>query len=142
MPTRRQEKVARFIKETVSDAIANHLSDPRIDGFISVTRVEVTADLRSADVYISIFGSDETAQNKTFTAMTHATPRIQALLADQMQSKFRPVLHILKDDNFKKTMETMSLIEKAVSEIKDRQVDSSGTQQDDDGEGQGYNEKQ
>ena len=57
MPTRRQEKVARVIREVVSDAIANHLSDPRITGFVSVTRVEVMADMRSADVYLSIFAS-------------------------------------------------------------------------------------
>ena len=59
MPTRRQEKVARVVKETVSDAIANHLNDPRIEGFVSVTRVEMAADLRNADVFLSIFGKDD-----------------------------------------------------------------------------------
>jgi len=50
MPPRRQEKAARGIRDVVSDAIANHLNDPRITGFVSVTRVEVMADMRSADV--------------------------------------------------------------------------------------------
>jgi ribosome-binding factor A len=57
MATRRQEKVARVVKEVVSDAIANHLNDPRIEGFVSVTRVDMSADLRSADVYLSIFSA-------------------------------------------------------------------------------------
>ncbi|MEA3225527.1 MAG: ribosome-binding factor A, partial [Planctomycetota bacterium] len=68
MATRRQEKVARVIKEAVSDAIAHHLSDPRIEGFVSVTRVDVAPDMHNADVYLSIFGNKEADQNKTFAA--------------------------------------------------------------------------
>ena len=119
MATRRQEKVARVIKEAVSDAIANHLSDPRIEGFVSVTRVEVAADLRNAYVYISVFGKDQASQNKTFAAITHARSRIQNLMAGQMNSKFCPVLHFYEDETFKKTLETMKLIDQAASEIKE-----------------------
>ncbi len=115
MATRRQEKVARIVRESVSDAISNHLSDPRIEGLVSVTRVDMAADLRSADVYISIFGKDEAAQNKTFAAIEHAKSRIQSLLASRVQSKFCPVLRFHKDDKFKKTLETMKLIDEAVN---------------------------
>jgi len=115
MATRRQEKVARVVKEGVSDAIAHHLSDPRIEGFVSVTRVEMAADLRNADVYVSIFGKDESSQNKTFAAITHAKSRIQSLVAGKLQSKFCPVLHFYSDEKFKKTLETMKLIDQAVS---------------------------
>ena len=116
MATRRQEKVARVVKEAISDAIANHLNDPRIEGFVSVTRVDMGADLRNADVYLSIFGGDESAQKKTFLAIEHATNRIQSLLAGKMQSKFCPVLHFYRDEQFKKTLETMRLIDQAKSE--------------------------
>jgi len=123
MATRRQEKVARVVKEAVSDAITNHLSDPRIEGFVSVTRVEMSPDLRNANVYLSIFGKDDASQNKTFMAITHAKSRIQSMIGGKLHSKFCPVLHIYKDEKFKKTLETMKLIDKAVSELK----------QDDDG---------
>jgi ribosome-binding factor A len=116
MRTRRQEKVARAVKEAVSDAISNHLNDPRIEGLISITRVGMTADLRNADVYVSILGKDEVAQNKTFTAIVHARRRIQALLADKIRSKFCPVLRFHVDDKLKKTLETMRLIDQAASE--------------------------
>jgi ribosome-binding factor A len=117
MATRRQEKVARVVKEGVSDAITHHLSDPRIEGFVSVTRVDMAADLRNADVYVSIFGKDEAAQNKTFAAITHAKNRIQSLVAGRLQSKFCPVLHFYMDQKFKKALETMKLIDQAVSEL-------------------------
>lgn len=122
MPTRRQEKVARVIKEAVSDAIANHLNDPRIEGFVSVTRVEIGADLRNAYVYLSIFGEDEAGQNRTFAAIEHARSRIQSLLASKLQCKFCPVLHFSRDEKFKKTLQTMKLIDQTAREL--RQKDS------------------
>jgi len=117
MVTRRQEKAARVVKEAVSDAISNHLNDPRIEGLISITKVEMTADLRHADVYVSIFGKDQAAQNRTFAAITHARSRIQSLVAGKLQSRFCPVLCFYKDEKFKKALETMKLIDRAVSEL-------------------------
>ena len=117
MATRRQEKVARVVKEAVSDAISNHLSDPRIEGLVSVTRVDMAPDLRNAEVYISILGKDNAAQNKTFSAITHAASRIQSLLAHRMHSKFCPVLHFRKDVNFKKTLETLELIDQVTGDL-------------------------
>ena len=116
MPTRRQEKVARVVKEAVSDAIANHLNDPRIEGFVSVTRVDITANLRGAEVYLSIFGKDDASQNKTYAAITHAKSRIQSLLAGKLRCKFCPVLRFQRDDKFKKTLEIMKLIDETTSE--------------------------
>ncbi len=125
MATRRQEKVARVVKEAVSDAIAHRLSDPRIEGFVSVTRVEMSPDLRNAYAYISIFGKNEVSQKKTFTAITHAKNRIQSMVAGKLQRKFCPVLHICKDEKFKKTLDILKLIDKAVSglEKKDPEED-------------------
>jgi len=124
MATRRQQRLARVVKEVVSDAIANHLNDPRIEGFVSVTRVNIAADLRSTDVYISIFGKNDATQNRTFEAIIHAKSRIQLLLAQKIQSKFCPVLHLYRDENFKKTLETIRLIEHTISESE--KTDSTG----------------
>jgi ribosome-binding factor A len=126
MPSRRQEKVARVIRDSVSDTIANHLNDPRIEeAFVSVTRVEVTADLRIADVYLSTFGGTEKTQKTAFDAIMHAKKRIQSLLAERIQSRFCPVLNIHKDDKFKKALETIKLIDDLAKESKT--ADSSET---------------
>ena len=117
MATRRQEKVARIVKEAVNNAITQHLSDPRIEGLVSITRVEMTADLRNANVYISVLGKDEAAQNKTFAAIVHAKNRIQSLISGKIQSRFCPVLHFYNDDKFKKTLETIKLIEKVANDL-------------------------
>jgi len=117
MVTRRQEKVAHVVRKAVSDAITNHLNDPRIEGLVSVTKVEMAANLRRADVYISILGKNEATQNRAFAAIERAKSRIQSLMAGKLYSKFCPVLYFHKDEKFKKTMETMRLIDQAVSEF-------------------------
>jgi ribosome-binding factor A len=119
MPTRRQEKFARLVKEAVSSAIHEGLNDPRIAGFVSVTRVQVSADLRSAEVFLSIFGGDEASQRRTFEAIEHGRSRIQSLMADKLDSKFCPVLHLKMDEAFKKTLETMRLIDRASRQFRD-----------------------
>jgi len=121
MPTRRQEKVARVIREVVSDAIANHLNDPRITGFVSVTRVDVMADMRSADVYLSIFAEAESARDKTFTAITHARTRIQSFLAEALECRFCPVLRFHVDEQFRKTLDVMRLIDKVAGEHREQE---------------------
>lgn len=123
MATRRQEKIARVVRETVSDIVSHHLSDPRIEGFVSITRVEMAADLRHADVYFSIFGKDQAGQNKTFAAITHAKSRIQSMLADRIRSKFCPVLHFFMDEKFKKALETLNLIDQASSDREKNHLD-------------------
>lgn len=124
MSTRRQEKVARVIKEVVSEAITHHLNDPRIVGFVSVTHVEVSADLRCGEVYLSIFGKSETEQKKTFAGITHARSRIQSIVGEKLSSKFCPVLRFHLDEKFKKTLEIMTMIDEAAKELEDK--DSAG----------------
>jgi ribosome-binding factor A len=122
MLTRRQAKVARAVKEVVSDAIAHHLNDPRIEGFVSVTRVEVSADLRVADVYLSIFGGVASGGKRTFSAIQHARSRIQSLLACELECKFCPSLRFHMDDKFKESLETIRLIEETGRERAKREA--------------------
>jgi ribosome-binding factor A len=56
--TRRTRQVGELLREELTDIIRKEMDDPRL-GFWSITRVEVTPDLRSARVYISVLGTDE-----------------------------------------------------------------------------------
>jgi ribosome-binding factor A len=124
MATIRQEKMARVIKEAVSEAIANHLNDPRIQGFVSVTQVVLPPDLRTAEVYLSIFGTDERGAQRTFQAIEHATHRIQSLLLNHWHSKYCPQVHFRLDENFKKTLETMRIIDEANKDLHEKEEET------------------
>ena len=72
MTARRQEKVARVIKESVSTTLLTRLSDPRIQGLVTVTEVDVSPDMKQAVVHLSVLGVNPAAQQLTLTAIRHA----------------------------------------------------------------------
>ena len=111
--------MARVIRDSVSDTIQNHLSDPHIEGLVSVTHVEVTPDLHTAQVFLSVFASDETVQNRTFEAIQHASRPIQLHLGDVLTSRYCPHLLFVRDTQFKKTLETLHLIDEVSKEFQD-----------------------
>ncbi len=112
--------MARVIRDSVSDTIQNHLNDPRIEGLVSVTHVDVAPDLRTAQVFLSVFAADEKAQQRTFEAIQHASRPIQLRLGDVLTSRFCPHLLLVRDTQFKKTLETLHLIDEVSKEFQDQ----------------------
>lgn len=116
MPTRRQQKIARVIRESVSRTIQTRLSDPRITGLVSVMDVEISPDSKNATVFLSILAADEESENRSFTAICHAIGRIQAQLGHELTGRTCPHLIFKRDDKVKKTLQTLRLIEQAQQE--------------------------
>jgi ribosome-binding factor A len=123
MGSRRQEKMARVIKEAVSEAILNNLSDPRIHGMITVTRVELTPDMKTADIYLSIYAGDKAKEMTTFKVIENANNHIRVLSSKYVTAKFMPRFCFHMDEQYKKTLEILNLIDKAAEEYKDKPVD-------------------
>ncbi len=119
MPSRRQQKIARVIKESVSRTIQTRLSDPRITGLVSVTEVDISPDSKNAKVYLSILSADEKSAGRTFTAIGHAAGHIQAQLGHELTGRTCPHLQFERDEKVKKTLETLRLIEQAQQEYRE-----------------------
>jgi ribosome-binding factor A len=116
MASRRLERIGRVIRESVSSTILTRLNDPRIKGLVTVTEVEVAADLQQATVYLSISGVDEAAQELTLTAIRHASGVFQAVLGKELLCRHIPHLRFEADRKFYKTLETLRLIEQVRQE--------------------------
>lgn len=110
----RLERVAHAVRDVVSEAIAGHLSDPRIHRFTSVTRVEMSRDLRLANVYVSIMGT-ETESRTTMKGLDSARGLIQGLLARRLDMRQCPSVRFHLDRGIKIAIETIKLIDEAVS---------------------------
>lgn len=111
----RKARIAHFIRDVVSDAIANRIADPRVHPFTSVTRVELSPDLRHADVFISVMGSDSEART-TLRGMTSARGMIQTRLAKQVKMRQCPLLKFELDDSIKAAINTIQQIEQLQQE--------------------------
>lgn len=90
MATRRQRQVANLIQEEISDIITRKVHDPRVEG-VTVTEVNVTPDLKYADVYFSKLG-DEEGRQSALTALTAAAGYLRHELAPRLDLRFMPEL--------------------------------------------------
>lgn len=96
----RMERMASVIRQVVSDCIANRLSDPRLARFITVTRVELSADLSHASVYLSIMGTEAQAAT-SMKGMASARGLIQSQLARELDVRQCPTIQFHLDKGLK-----------------------------------------
>jgi ribosome-binding factor A len=96
----RIERVGEEFREILAEEI-HKLKDPRI-GFVTVTGVRVTADLRRAWVYYTAFGSDK-ERASTRAGLRSAVPRLRAVIGKQVRMKFLPELAFEEDATLEQT---------------------------------------
>lgn len=90
----RVDRVERLAREVLGEALQD-LRDPRI-GFVTVTSVKMTPDLRHARVFVSVLGSEEEVVT-SLAAIRHATNHLRGELGREVRLKFLPTLEILED---------------------------------------------
>ena len=118
--------MAEAIREVVASAILFEAADPRIRA-VTVLRVEVSADLRQATVYVSVMGS-EAEQTLAMRGLKHAAGFFQSKVADRLQTRFTPVLGFKLDDSVKKSVAIGRLIDEALaSDRKDQPAEVHST---------------
>lgn len=96
MPTRRQLRVAELLQRELAELIAYELKDPRLR-LVNVTRVEMTADLRMARVYVSHLEGEEAGQ-EAVSALEHATGLVRRELGQRTKLRYVPELRFLFDE--------------------------------------------
>lgn len=97
MSTARMRRVNEVIREVVGASIAGELQDPRI-GFVTVTAVDTSPDLRTARVHVSVLGS-EREREATMEGLRAAHGVIQRSLAGQLHMKRTPTLSFVYDES-------------------------------------------
>jgi len=109
----RQEKVAEALREEVSIIIHDELKDPRL-GFVTVTRAEITADLRQAKIFFSVLGQDQDYK-KTKEALDSALGFIRRLIGQRIKLRFVPEI-IFRED---RSSEYSIRIQEVLDQIKE-----------------------
>jgi ribosome-binding factor A len=94
-------KVNEALHRVAAEEI-ERLKDPGL-GFVTITGVETSPDLRSARVYYSVLG-DDAQRRETAAALLRAAPRIRAVVGRQVRMKFLPELHFTPDEAIERGM--------------------------------------
>lgn len=90
----RSQRVEELAREVLGEAILE-LKDPRI-GFVTVTGVKLSPDLRVARVFVSVFGSAE-EREESIGAIQHAAPHLRSVLGREVRMRYLPQLEVVED---------------------------------------------
>jgi ribosome-binding factor A len=93
--SRRTRQVGEFLREELVDIIRREVKDPRV-GFMSVTHIEMSPDLRMAHVYVSVLGTDD-ERSENLAALRSAAGFIRHHLKPRMRMRQVPVLDFRDD---------------------------------------------
>ena len=102
-------RVNEAVREVVSARIAEGLRDPRI-GFVTVTSVDTSPDLRHARVYVSVLGSDEDRE-ATMAGLESAHGVLQQSVARELRLKHTPTLQFVFDESIDRGMRISELLD-------------------------------
>ncbi len=105
--TPRMRKVNELLREVIADEVQN-LQDPRI-GFVTITGVDTSPDLRNARVYFSVLGTDEEVE-ETRKGLQHAAPHLQEEIGRQVRMKYIPKLRFEVDEAVERGMRMEKLL--------------------------------
>jgi ribosome-binding factor A len=97
MPKDRMRRVNEAVREVLSVAITSDLKDPRI-GFVTVTSVDTSPDLRHAHVYVSVLG-DEQLRAASLAGLESSHGYLQRRVASELRLKHTPQLDFRYDDS-------------------------------------------
>ena len=115
MRSLRGERLSAEYQKAVYEVISTKLKTKtdRIRGIVSVTKADVSPDLKNAKIYISVLGKSEEESRETFAAIRENAATIRYELAHIMRSRTVPELHFLWDD----TMEYGDKIDRLIKEL-------------------------
>ena len=109
--TMRTERVASLLKEEVGMYLLREYRDSSL-GFITVTDVHVTPDLRIAKIYVSIMGGKD-VKGRTMKMLEANTPEIRSFIGGQMRLKFTPEVHFYLDE----TLDRVEKIDRLIKQL-------------------------
>jgi ribosome-binding factor A len=111
-------RVDEAIRAVLSDAISKDLLDPRV-GFVTVTGVKTSPDLRHARVYVSVLG-DDAERTATLEALAAAHGFLQSRLSGELRLRNTPTLTFGYDDSVLRGMRISQLIDEELPRDDDR----------------------
>ncbi|MCW2969348.1 MAG: rbfA [Solirubrobacterales bacterium] len=108
-------RVDEAVRQVIGDAVTAELKDPRV-GFVTVTDVRTSADLRHARVYVSVLGDDghpsePERREASLAGLRSAHGFLQGRIAGELRLKRTPALEFIYDDTTDRAMRVEALIE-------------------------------
>lgn len=122
--SRRTLKAAEAVRQVVSMAILTEIQDPRVKD-VTVLRAEVSGDMQSAKVYVSVMG-DEKKQNLCMKGLKSCAGFLQSKVAKRIDTRYTPHLEFVLDQGVKNQLLVSKMLDEVLPKKEDEQEDSTG----------------
>lgn len=124
MTGKRTDRLNSLLKEVLADVIKKQVKNPHVAELVTVTRVDITKDLRQAKVYVSVIG-DDLLKQETLLALESAAGFIGVTASKQVVMRFFPTLTFHLDDSVDKQMRIEELLHQINDEEAKREQNQS-----------------
>jgi len=124
----RKQQIESTLKRAISQIIASKLSDPRVVGLVSITRVDFDMATREAKVYVSVM--PQRYESRTLHGLRNSTGRIQSLLGKTVLLRTMPHVRFELDDTLKKQDALFQAIDRGLSRERQAPADSAAPHDD------------
>ncbi|MDP3804790.1 MAG: 30S ribosome-binding factor RbfA [Candidatus Omnitrophota bacterium] len=114
MGTQRPERVQEALRQEISRIVTNEIKDPRL-GFITITKVELTKDIRFAKVYFSVLGEDK-EKKLALKGLNSAKGYVKGLIADRIKLRYAPDIDFRIDGSIEHTKKIYDLLDRLKKE--------------------------
>ena len=109
MSSQRPGRVQEALRQEISKIVQGEMKDPRV-GFITVTKVDLTKDLRYARVYFSILGEDKD-KKLALKGLNNAKGYIKGLVSDRIKLRFMPEIAFAIDESLEHTKHIYDILD-------------------------------
>jgi ribosome-binding factor A len=106
--TQRTQKIDQLLREEIGSIVTRDVADPRV-GFVTITSVETTPDLRHAKVWVSVIGQPA-ERTAAIAALGRAMPFVRRELGVRLRLKRIPDLHVHEDDTAERGTRVLQLL--------------------------------
>jgi|CXWL01.1.fsa_nt_gi ribosome-binding factor A len=113
--SRRVDQINDLLRSELAELLLEEINDPRMHGLVTVTRVDVSPDLRNARAYISVLGTDDDRRS-TMEALSSARPFLRREIGKRVKLRYIPNIRFVSDTSMEEAQVMTDLMRQTAAE--------------------------
>ncbi len=123
--SRRVDRINGVLRQEISQLISRQIKDPRLNAVVTITQVQTSSDLRTARVFLSVLGDQETRE-KALEGIQSAATFLRRELRDRLTLRYTPFLTFVLDDSLENADHLLRLMDRIQKESPPEESQAGG----------------
>ena len=123
--SRRVDRINGVLRQEISQLLSRQIKDPRLNALVTITQVETSSDLRTAQVFLSVLGDRETRE-KALEGIQSAATFLRRELRGRLTLRYTPFLSFVLDDSLENADHLLRLMDRIQMEVPPEESQAGG----------------